>query len=291
MWSILLWIREAFKGIFRNFTMNFFSIILSMVCFFVLAFWIVIGVNAQYLSNNLEDKVQISLLLDDEVKDYTEIEKKLKELDSVESYSFISKDEAYKDMENKLGDRSEMLTSLGFNPLPASFQIKLKNPKEIKKTAKIVESWGVSKNVKYGENIIENLFNTTTKIKQIAYIVIVIMGISTSVMLYVSIRVNILNRNKEIEIKDLVGAGMFNIRVPFILETLILTSFSAIITLLIFYLGYERIIDYLMGGMSFGNYVSMSEVMQSMIPTLGVAAVGIGLISGFLSTQKYIKRH
>mgnify|MGYP003552606170 CR=1 FL=1 len=291
MWHIILWIREAFSGIFRNFTMNGFAFILSMLCFSVLAFWMVVGINAQYVSTNLENKVQISVILDDTIKDYGEVEKKIKELEGVESYRFISKEEAYKEMEQSLGDRKEMLTELEFNPLPASFQIKLKNPKEIEKIAKTIETWGITKNIKYGEKFIENLFSTTEKIKKVAYIIIVIMGISAGSMLYVSIRVNILNRNKEIEIKNLVGAGVFNIRIPFILEAMILTTLSSMVVLVIFYLGYDRMIAELSGGIAFASSVPVNEMMKKMIPTMLMAAASIGFISSFLSTQRYLKRH
>jgi cell division transport system permease protein len=194
-------------------------------------------------------------------------------------------------MERNLGDRKEMLTALEFNPLPASFQVKLKNPKEIEKTARTIETWGITKNIKYGENFIENLFATTEKIKKVAYIIIIIMGISAGSMLYVSIRVNILNRNKEIEIKNLVGAGAFNIRVPFILEAIILTTLSSIVVLAAFYLGYDRMIAEITGGIAFTSYIPVKEIMKQMIPIMLLSAVVIGFISSFLSTQKYLKRH
>jgi cell division transport system permease protein len=291
MWNIWLWIREALSGIVRNFTMNLFAFILSTICFLVLAFWMVIGMNTQFVSNNLEDKVQISLNLNNEITNYSEIEEKIKALDGVESYRFVSKEEAYEEMLQKLGDRKEMLTDLSYNPLPASFQVKLKNPKEIEKTALIMKTWGVTKSIKYGEDFIDNLFATTEKIKQLATMIIIVMGISTGSMLYVSIRVNILNRNKEIEIKDLVGAGMFNIRIPFILEAMILTTLSAIVVIATFYFGYDMMIEKITGGVSFASYIPVNEMIKRMIPVMLLTATGIGFISSFLSTQRYLKRH
>jgi len=291
MWAIWFWLKEAGKGLFRNFLMNSFALLLAIVCFAILAISTTIGINAKYISANQEEKIQIILHLKDEVTDYQGIEERLSQLNEVKSFVFVSKDEAYEYMKQSLGKRKDMLTDLNFNPLPASFEINLKNPRDVKRVVKIIESWGVDENVKYGEEFLDNYFKVTDRINKMAFWVIVVMAFATASVIYSSIRMNILNRNKEIEIKDLVGAGMFNVRIPFVFEALILTLVSASIVLAGIYFYYDNMISMLISDLPIVTFMSVNQVMKSLIPPMYLVAVVIGVVSSVLSTQKYLKRH
>ncbi|MGN5650478.1 permease-like cell division protein FtsX [Bacillus sp. Brlt_9] len=291
MWTFILWFKEAFKGLFRNILMNSFALLLSVVCFSLLAIFTIIGLNAKYISSSGEDKIQIVLYLKDEVKDYQSIQNKIQEMKQVKSYTFISKDEAYQKMKQELGKREKMLTNLGFNPLPASFELKLHNPRDINKVVKTLESWGVAKDIKFGKEFIDNFFKVTDKINQTAFWIVIIMSVATGAVIYSSIRMNILNRNKEIEIKDLIGAGMLNIRIPFILEAMLLTLFSASLVLVCVYYVYEKGIHFVMKDLPINLFMSVSDVILKLTPTMLGVAVIIALISSILSTQRYLKRH
>lgn len=291
MWVFWLWLKEANKGLFRNFLMNSFALLLSVVCFSMLAFFTIIGINAKYISATQEEKVPVVLLLKDEVTNYQDVEARISKIKEVKSFVFVSKEEAYKEMEQSLGDRKKMLTGLGFNPLPASFEIKLHNTRDINKVVKTIESWGIDKDVKYGEEFLDNFFKVTDKINQLAFWVIILMSIATGAVIYSSIRMNILNRNKEIEIKNLIGAGSMNIRVPFVLEAVLLTAISATVVLGAVYFFYEDMIQMLIQGLPLVTFMGTDQVIKSLISPMYFVAFIIGIISSVLSTQRYLKRH
>lgn len=291
MWVLGLWIKEANKGLFRNLLMNAFALLLAIICFSLMAFFTVIGMNAKYISSTQEEKVPVVLLLKDEITDYQEIESRIKELKEVKEYTFISKDEAYEEMKQSLGEKDKMLTGLGFNPLPASFEMKLNNPRDINKVVKTIESWGVDKNVKYGKEFLDNFFSVTDKINQIAFWIIIIMSVATGAVIYSSIRMNILNRNKEIEIKNLIGAGSLNIKVPFILEAVLLTTLSASVILAAVFFFYNDMIGIMLSGLPMVTFMEKDQVIKSLVPLMYFVAIVIGIVSSFLSTQRYLKRH
>ncbi|WP_456363761.1 cell division protein FtsX [Priestia aryabhattai] len=291
MWAIWFWLKEASKGLFRNFLMNSFALLLSIVCFAILAISTTIGINAKYISANQEEKIQVILHLKDEVTDYQGIEDRLTQINEVKSFVFVSKEEAYEYMKQSLGKRKDMLTDLNFNPLPASFEINLKNPRDVKRVVKIIESWGVDENVKYGEEFLDNYFKVTDRINKMAFWIIIVMAFATASVIYSSIRMNILNRNKEIEIKDLVGAGMLNVRIPFVFEAIILTVTSASIVLAGIYFYYDNMISVLISDLPIVTFMSINQVMKSLIPPMYLVAVVIGIVSSVLSTQRYLKRH
>lgn len=291
MWAFILWIKESFRGLFRNFLMNSFALLLSIVCFSMLAFFTTIGINAKYISTNQEEKVTVILLLKDNVSNYQEISNKITELKEVKSSVFVSKEEAYEEMKQSLGKREKMLTGLGFNPLPASFEIKLKNPRDVERVVKILDSWGIDKDIKYGQEYLDNFFEVTDKITQLAFWIIIVMSVATGAVIYSSIRMNILNRNKEIEIKDLIGAGLFNIRIPFILEAIILTIISATVVLVLVYFAYDEMIYKMVSGIPITTFMNKREILKNLLYPLYFLAIVIGLVSSIISTQRYLKRH
>lgn len=291
MWNLWLWLKEANRGLFRNFLMNSFALLLSIVCFALLAFFTTVGLNAKYISANQEDKIEVIVHLKDNVTNYEEIEGRIKALNQVKSFVFTSKDEAYEQMKETLGDRSKMLTDLGFNPLPASFEMKLKNPRDVNVVVKTIQSWGVGQDIKYGQEFLDNYFKVTDRVNKIALSIILVMAIATGAVIYSSIRMNILNRNKEIEIKNLVGAGSFNIRVPFVFEAIILTIISATVVIVAEYFLYDDLIRVLVSDLPITNFMSGKEITKSLIPTMYFVAIVIGAVSSFLSTQRYLKRH
>lgn len=291
MWTFWLWLKEANKGLFRNFLMNSFAFLLAVVCFGLLAFFTIVGINAKYISAIQEEKIQVILHLKDEVKNYDEIQNRISQMKEVKSYKFVSKEEAFEEMKQSLGKREKMLTGLGFNPLPASFEVKLHNSRDVNKVVKTMESWGVDEDIKYGEEFLQNFFEITDRINQMSFWIIIIMSVATGTVIYSSIRMNILNRNKEIEIKDLIGAGALNTRVPFVLEAVLLTSVSASAILVMVYFFYDDLINLLLNGLPIVTFMSTEEIIKNLIPTMYFVSISIGLISSVLSTQKYLKRH
>lgn len=291
MWNILLWFREAFKGIFRNSLLNAFVIVLSVASFALLALFSMLGYNAKFIAANQEDKMPIVVYLKNDVTDFSSIEQKLLALPDVKEVELVTKEEAYQVMENDLGERSNMLTELDFNPFPNSFEVKLNDTEQIKKIVKTIDTWGIDKSIKYGEEYLQSFFEFTDSVNNISFYIIIILSLTTGIAVYSSIRLNILNRNKEIEIKNLVGAGQLNTRVPFILEALILTVGSAAVVLIAVKLLYEKALLFLTNGLPIVNFLSTEKVLTYITPSLLGLAVIIALISGFLSTQRYLKRH
>jgi cell division transport system permease protein len=290
MWKIMLWFKEAGKGILRNLTLNTLASAMTIICLSILAAGIVLGLNAKHLATITEQNMEVTVHIKNDLTNYSEIENRIKELGGVTEIGFVSKEEAYEKMKVRLGKNADMLTDLGYNPLTASFSIGLEDPKQIPKVARTIETWGISTKVNYGEDFLQDLFMITDKAKQWAFWTIIVSGTVAAGMIFIAIKINIFNRNKEIEIKDLIGAGMFNIRIPFILEAVILSMASALIVVGLVKLFYERAMVYVTGGV-FTNFLPVQEVLSKMTPLLLLVAFTIALIGSFISTQRYLKRH
>ena len=121
-------------------------------------------------------------------------------------------------------------------------------------------------------------------------IFIVLLALLALFLISNSIKMTIYARNREISIMRNVGATNGYIKVPFMLEGMIIGFIGSLIPCLITYFGYRYLFD-VMGGQIFSNMFSLQPVMPFTLEIcviLIVAGMLVGLFGSFFSTTKYL---
>jgi len=290
MFIIWLWLKEAFVGLFRNLWWSMMAIFLSISCFLFFSISYIASLNAEHFAGLLTEKVEIKMILLDNVKDQKDIEKRLLQLKQVKDVTYVSKNDAFSEMKQDMGENSEVLDVLDRNPFPASFIVKLKNPEQVQEVANIIETWKVTESIHYGEEYVENLLQASRFVKNIAIVVTIFAALFAVSTVIITIRSNIMQRKNEIRVKQLVGAGNFTIRFPFVLEALFLTVGSSVIVYYLFAYGYEKMVYFIQGAIPYAPFLAANEVLHTMLfPLLGIA-VAIGIIGSMFSTKRFLKK-
>ena len=114
-------IREVFVSLKRNNWMSFASIGTVAVSLLILGMFLIVVLNLNKMAASLESQVQISVYLQDDLKqkDIDRIEGKIKDFQGIETITYIDKDKALERFKDRLGDQKFLLTALGdTNPLP-----------------------------------------------------------------------------------------------------------------------------------------------------------------------------
>lgn len=142
----------------------------------------------------------------------------------ISDITYISKDDALTELRKALGESSTILEGFQDNPLPASFELKLKrealNPENIeKKAGQIMRLSGVN-DVQYGEKWLYSLNTMTKGLKLIVIIVGSVILIAIAFSTYSTIKILFYRRLEEINTLKLLGATRMFIRLPFLLEGL-----------------------------------------------------------------------
>jgi len=168
--------------------------------------------------------VEVAVYLKDnitgELKTY--LENEIKGWEEVSEVVYISKDAALEKFKEENAG-SEILKEIQGNPLPASFEVRLKSPEKVDQIAlrfvtkdgEYVE--GVDE-VIYGQNYVQKIFSITAIAGSIAFLIIIILLLAAVVLIFNTIRLSIHSRRKEIEVMKLVGATNWFVRIPFIFE-------------------------------------------------------------------------
>ena len=134
-------IGDAFKSLKRNRTISIASMITVFITFLVLGVFVLIAQNAGLIINGLEDKIEIQVFLDKDIKliEEREIQVKIKEQDGVESVKYESAEDAYNNILESNPDFLKGYT-LEKNPFPASYIVKISDADKINKIVKAVEN-------------------------------------------------------------------------------------------------------------------------------------------------------
>ena len=153
-------------------------------------------------------------------KEINAVKEQLDQNPEVSSYKFVSKDDAWKEMQERF---PELTAETIRNPLPPSFEV---IPNEADQVATIAAAFqeplpaGVE-TVKYGEKKAERVLQVATIIGAIFLVGSIILLIASTILIANTIRLSIFSRRREIEVMKLVGASNWFVRAPFMLEGLL----------------------------------------------------------------------
>ena len=248
--------------------------------------------NVNKMASSLESQVQISVYINDdlsadEVKDIDRLTSNMK---SVNSVQYVPREQALKILQERLGDNKKILDALGeSNPLPNSFQVTVKNPDDVKKTAAaIADLYGVEE-VKYGQDVAANLFELTHLMRFFGLILMALLLGATIFIISNTIRLTVFARRKEIAIMKYVGATDWFIRWPFILEGIGLGIIGGGISALALRSFYAVMINKIYESLAFFPMVEQYPFMNYVTVALCAAGIIIGILGSTVSLKRFME--
>lgn len=275
-------------------TISFFSsrltsIISIALVLFLLGLICLMGVLGNKLSNYVKENISFSILLKDHVND-TEVKKMQKQLDArpyIKSTQYISKEQAAKELEQELGESPE--TFLGFNPLQASLEVRLKseyaNPDSVQVIEKQIRAYTSVSDLLYRKDMMQMVNENIKRIGIILLVLALILMSISFVLVSNTIRLLIYSKRFLIHTMKLVGATPGFIRRPFLKYNMVSGFFASLLAILM-----------LMGTLLYlqrelAGFVDLLDV-NALLTVFGVVmALGILLsaLATYFAVNKYLK--
>jgi len=202
--------------------------------------------------------------------------------------NYVSAEEALKRAQQELEEFREAYKELSSNPLPASFEIRLKPPYRsaaaVRAVADRLAGFAFVDDVRYGREWVERL----DQLRRLASIVQFMIGIAFAIVamaiIGVTIRITVLQRAPEIAIMRLVGATNNFIRGPFVLEGAIKGVLGGVVALLLCWAGFALFKAAL--GTDLPDLRFFRPVDMVVIVLFGTL---IGLLGSLLSVGRHLK--
>ena len=286
-------IRDAFKSVFRNFSLSLASISCITITLIVVSIAIILTSNVNNFANLVKKDVTIVTFLDQGInkEQISSVEEKIKKINGVESYEFQDKMDISKDMM----ESSDTFKSIMENwteedtPIQDTFLVKVVNIEEIGDIAHQIEKIENVESVKYGEGMVEQLVVAFNWIKNISIAIVIALVLVTAFLISNTIKITIFSRKREIEIMRLVGASNINIKIPFIFEGLFLGLFGSIIPIVVTTYGYMALYNHF-DGKVFSSFIRLVKP-EPFIYMISLVLVAIGILVGMFGSLRAVKKH
>ena len=272
--------------------MSIASIATVAVSFFILGLFLIMVANLDYFADNLENQVQISVYLKDDLTtdQVMSVGSRLKALPDVKELEFTNKDQAMDKLKERMKDQPGILDALdGKNPLPTSYTLTLSNPQQVKKTAAVVGEYDEVESTHYGQEIVEQLFRVATIIRWGGIALIIFLTFATLFIISNTIRLTVFARRREIGIMKYVGATNWFIRWPFLLEGLFLGFIGGAIADVALLQFYEFVTLTIHRTLAFLPMVSPYPFMYQASGLILILSMVIGAIGSTISLKRYMK--
>ena len=290
--TIEYYIREVFISLRRNNWMSVASIGTVAVSLFIFGMFLMMVMNMNKLAENMESQVQINVYLLDKVdrEQARDIEKDLKEIEGVESVGFVTKDEAMERFKDRLGDQKTLLDALDeTNPLPDSFEVKVTNPDLVKTAAEKMEKLDGVECAKYGQDVMEHLFEITRLLRIFGFTLMLVLAFATLFIISNTIRLTVFARRKEIAIMKYVGATDWFIRWPFVMEGMVLGLFGSIIAAMVLRTAYTAMAEKVYDTLAFFPLIPEQPFLTYITIVVVISGMVVGAIGSAVSIKKFLK--
>lgn len=286
-------IRDAFKSVIRNFSLSLASISCITITLIIVAIAIMASFNVQNFTKEIEKDLTIVVFMENDAKeeDVDNMRENLNSKNNIAKFTYQSKEEVKEEMMEEYDVFKSVMKDWDDedNPLRDTFRVKVKDVERIGKTADDLKKESKVALVQYGEGMVEKLVNAFASIEKVAYGVVIALVVVTVFLIINTIKLTIFSRKREISIMRLVGASNFSIKIPFIIEGMILGLFGSIVPVILTtygYLAFYRHFD----GYLFTRLIELIPP-EPFIYQASIIIVIIGIIVGMIGSASAVRKY
>lgn len=290
---------QGIKNIKRNKLFSLASVGTITACIFLIGLFYIIIANFQYLVKEAEDSVCITVFFDDGIKEsrIQEIGELIRRRVEVSEVKYTSGDEAWEEYKNTyFADEPELAE--GFkddNPLAGSshYEIYLNDLKMQDAFVTYLKTISGIRKVNYSESTASTLTDFAKMVGYVSVAIIVILFAVGIFLISNTVMIGITVRKEEIRIMKLIGATDVFVRLPFIIEGIVIGLMGAILPILALIMIYKRIVVYIMTQFqSFTNlvsFISARQIFSVVVPMALLIGAGIGFTGSMITIRKHLR--
>ena len=291
-------VREGLRNAWANRLMTFASVGVLVCCLVLMGSAVLVSVNITHVMELFEDKNVVMVFLNDTVSgsDATltvaDVQKKILTVDNVdpENIEFVPKEKGFSSLLDRFDEKLKIIDTLGdtANIRPDAFKVGFKDPTRYETTVQqlknLPEVYTVRDNREYAEKLM-GINQTVTVVG--AWIVGLLLVVSLFIITN-TIKLTMYVRKLEISIMKSVGATDWFIRMPFLVEGIVIGLIAGLISF--------GLVSYIYSAAA----SSITDVLatgvlpySSMLINLLIAFIGSGVLSGsigsLVSIRKYLR--
>lgn len=278
------------------------SIATMTACIFLFGLFFSLLINFRYIVKNAEEGVAVTVLFDDGVDQATinSIGEQIKAYKGVTKVEYVSAEEAWDEWSKQYFGDTELVSEMaeGFkndNPLAnsSSYSVYVDKIEHQDALVKYIEGLDGVREVNQLKGATQTLSSFNTLLTYISVAIILILLCVAVFLISNTVAIGISIRKEEIGIMKLIGATNFFVRAPFLIEGMIIGLIGAIIPLVLLFVMYKKVIEYVLTKFSMLSsvvqFMSVTQVFEVLTPVALILGMGIGLFGSVITIRKHLR--
>ena len=283
-------IREGFRSIMTHGFMSFASVTIIMACLIIMGSVSLLSLNIDNLIGDLEEQNEIVAFVDEDITDAEEAEKigdEIKTLNNIQSIEFVSRDSA---MDNFMTNYdAELMEGIDESVFRHRFVIHLEDITAMAATKAAIEKTEGIVKVNAHTDYAKAFVSIRNIVTVVSLVLIVILVFVSVFIMTNTIKLATFSRREEIGIMKMVGATNSFIRMPFVVEGIVLGILGGGLA----FIAELGIYNFLTGKISTSmsmSYLTLVPFAQFAIP-LFLCFIGAGVFVGAFGGVNAIKNY
>lgn len=292
------------KNFLRNAWLSSAAILVMTITLVMVSFTAIAFQASNLTIKKVAEKIDITLFVKDSVTDADakRVSEQIKQIEGVTSVEYLDKQTVYNQQVEDAKARKDQIKLSGYelsgiDGVYSTIKVKTDDPKNLtlikdqlgkKEYADILDQTNSESSAKQNETI-NNVTRIASFMRKFGLIISLIFVVISVILIFNTIRMTIFNRKDEIEIMRLIGASVWYIRGPFLVEASLYAFVASIFTM----------------GITYGSIKNSSKLSSfiEIIPVADfikeywwlclllilVAGIFIGVFSASLAIRKYIR--
>lgn len=284
-------LREAVRGMGRNFTMTIALIITTSISLALLATGFLVTNMTDRTKDIYLDRVEVMIQLDEDTsandpectaESCTEVRDVLEGLEGIDSITYRSREASYERFVEVFKDTDPVLVAeTSPDALPAAFHVRLEDPLAVEILDPVRDLPQVSNVIDQVDDLrgaTENL----DSIRNATFLIAAVQVLASIFLIANMVQIAAFNRREETEIMRIVGASRFYTQGPFVFEAILSTLIGAVFAVGALFLGKELVIDKALRGLYDSQLIAPVTTTDIWLVAPIISGIGV-VIAGIIA--------
>lgn len=294
--SLKYLIKEGFRNTWTNRMMSIASICVLLSCLVLIGSASMLFLNINSVVERVEQENVIMVFIEDKTEEnaVTSMGDKLKAMNNVERVEFVPKEEAWAEqLETMEKAQAQFFTQISSDiPLPDAYKVTVKDLSQFTQTVSEIEKLDNIETVRQNTDVAKKLETISHGVTIMAIGIISVLFVISLFIISNTIKITVYSRRLEISIMKSVGATNSFVRLPFVVEGMVLGVVSALVSLGIVWGVYEAAIRYFRDLLSSIGLIALNFTDYAIYMLLVFLLIGIisGVGGSLITMSKYLRK-
>lgn len=280
-------LREALLAMRANLVASVSTLTTMTLTLLMLGFVLLLTMNVGRTLQQLESQVEVAAFLSS-TADGKHLLKQVKLYPQVQKARLVSKKAVLKEMTRDYPYAKEAVKLVG-NPFPDTLRMRVSKIEDSKKIADAVAHLPGVDGVQYGAKYVDSAIRMLNTVRGAGYFLVGLLLVVTLFNILNAVRVAMYARRHEISVMRLLGATPNFIRMPHLIEGVIVGSVASLLAIFVLattYLSFSRRVAELVPVFPI---VTSGSAISGVLFGLFFMGVSVGVVGSFIATGRYLK--